>query len=136
MAVKKAKKPSKKAKLFSERVEERYQAVYAEAWSDRLQTNPEWAGLLREICRIDLEEDDLNHEMDLMRQRGEDTWFIKLDNGLTALFPGRVQQNKLSARRRSVQKALGMLYTTKGAQQTRKSRAKEIAERDDDDDEE
>lgn len=119
------------------RAEKRYAEIYEEAWATRCEHNPEWRGLLLQLCLVELEQESLDKKMDDIEAKGvEDSWFAEQPNGAIGLHPGRAHQKTLRNQQRQLCAALGLVYSLKGNQQTKKSKQAEIAEQDDEDEDE
>ena len=128
-------KTKRKDEGLRSKAEQRYAEVYESAWSQRCEHNPEWKNLILQLVLVELEQEALDKKLDEMEARGEETWFADQPNGAIGLHPGRAHQKNLRAQQRAFCKALGLEFSHKGSQQTKKSRQAEIAEQDDEDDE-
>lgn len=115
-----------------DRALERYRDAYEESWKPRFESNPEWRGLLIRLCFLELELDELDVEMDRLRESGE-PFFNRLENGAIQAHPIFGMRKDHVTKILSITKALGIQYSSTGkGQKTRRSKQAQIADMPDD----
>ena len=104
------------------RAKARFKQEFAEGWADRIEQNPPIKDQLMQLCLVAEELDELQEEINRLKRIGEDTQFIKLDNGLVAQHPCRVLLKSLRAEERAIIKALGAENVRRNTEVTKSTR--------------
>ena len=121
MPVKNKKKPP-----IGKRALDRFNSTFKDPWHARIQSSPQLEAMLIQLCKIELELEDLQERLDRMDAAGEDSHIVEHPNGEISSHPLRKELKDLRSAQRAYVKQLGMSYDRKDPERTRRSA---IAER-------
>ena len=108
------------AKAISPEAKAVFERVYKDAWADRISTNPVVGDMLLSYCQVTLEQREIEAEVDAMRERGEPTTWVTLENGCISAHPIQGVLKAVRAEVRALSKALGTDHSKKNSSKTGK----------------
>ena len=107
-----------------------FEAVYKAAWQSRIDSNPVVGDMLLSYCQVTIELRDIEAQIDGMRERGEPTRFVMLENGCLAAHPIQAILKATRAEHRALSKALGTDHAKKNSAKTGKGGFADIVKQD------